>query len=162
LASFELDFFGRVRALTDAAAARLQASDEGRRAAMLSLVAAVTDTELALRADDAQITLTRQVLAAREATLRLVQARVAGGVAAAPELRANESLVASARAGLAALERQRRQRENALALLVGGPAAGRTCRRRARWSSTGCPSCRPGCRRRCCWPAPTCARPSSS
>lgn len=121
LSSFELDLFGRVRALTDAAAARLLASDEGRRATALSLVAAVMDTELALRADEAQIALTRQVLAAREATLRLVQARVSGGVAAAPELRANESLVAAARAGLAALERQRRQRENALVLLAGGP-----------------------------------------
>jgi NodT family efflux transporter outer membrane factor (OMF) lipoprotein len=121
LSSYELDLFGRVRALTDAAAARLLASDEARRAATLSLVAAVADTELALRADDALIAATAQVLAAREATAALVRTRVAGGVAAQPELLANESLVAAARANLAALERQRRQRENALVLLVGGP-----------------------------------------
>jgi NodT family efflux transporter outer membrane factor (OMF) lipoprotein len=121
LASYELDLFGRVRALTDAAAARLLASEEGRRAATLSLVAAVADTELALRADEALIAATSQVLTGREATRRLVQQRLDGGVAAAPELRANESLVAAARVSLAQLERQRLQRENALALLVGGP-----------------------------------------
>ena len=121
LASFEVDLFGRVRSLGEAAAARLAASEEGRRAAELSLVAAVVDTELALRADEALLAATAQVLAAREATLGLVRARVQGGVAAEPELRANESLVAAARVSLAALERQRRQRENALVLLAGGP-----------------------------------------
>jgi outer membrane protein, multidrug efflux system len=121
LASYELDLFGRVRALTDAAAAELLGSDAARRAATLSLVAAVIDTELALRADDALIAATEQVLAGRRATLGLVQRRVDGGVAAAPELRANESLVAAARVSLAALQRQRLQRENALVLLLGGP-----------------------------------------
>lgn len=120
-ASWELDLFGRVRAATDAAAARLLAGDESRRAVALSLAAAVADTELALRADDALIEATAQVLAAREATLALVQRRLTGGVAAAPELRANESLVAAARASLAQLQRQRAQRENALALLLGAP-----------------------------------------
>jgi NodT family efflux transporter outer membrane factor (OMF) lipoprotein len=121
LASYEIDLFGRVRALTDAAAARLLATDEARRTAALSLVAAVADTELALRGDDALISATAQVLAARESTLKLVKARFDAGVTAAPELRANESLVAGARVNLAALERQRLQRENALVLLVGGP-----------------------------------------
>lgn len=119
--SFELDLFGRVKNLTDAAAARLLASDEARRAVQLSLVTAVADTDLALRADDALIALTAQVLASREASLKLVRLKFDAGAAAEPELRAGESLVAAARASMAALQRQRQQRLNALVLLTGGP-----------------------------------------
>lgn len=118
---FELDLFGRLRSLSEAAAARMLASDEARRALQLSLVTAVADTELALRADDAQIALTAQVLQAREATLALVRLKFDAGAAAEPELRANESLVAGVRASAAALQRQRQQHLNALVLLLGAP-----------------------------------------
>jgi outer membrane protein, multidrug efflux system len=121
LASFEVDLFGRVKSLGEAAAARVLASDEARRAVQLSLVGAVVDTELALRADEASIALTDQVLASREASLKLVRLKFDAGAAAEPELRTGESLVAAARASAAALARQRAQRINALVLLVGGP-----------------------------------------
>jgi len=121
LSSFEIDLFGRVRSLTDAAASRVLASEQAWRAARLSLIATVADTELALRADDALIELTRQSLASRENSLSLERSRFDAGVIAEPAFRASESLVASARASLAALERQRLQRRNALALLLGGP-----------------------------------------
>lgn len=121
LSSFELDLFGRVKSLSDAAAARVLASEEGRRAVALSLIAAVVDAELALRADDALIAVTGQVLASREASLKLVRVKFDGGAAGEPELRATESLVAGARASALALERQRAQHLNALVLLVGSP-----------------------------------------
>jgi len=121
LASFELDLFGRVKALSEAAAARVLASDEARRAVQLSLVTAVADAELALRADDALIALTAQVLASREESLRLVRIKFDGGAAGEAELRASESLVAAARAQVQALQRQRAQHQNALVLLAGGP-----------------------------------------
>ena len=121
LTTFEIDFFGRVKSLGEAAAARLLASDEARRMVQLSLVTAVADTELALRADEAQIALTAQVLDSREASLKLVRLKFDAGAAAEPELRASESLVAGARANAAALARQRAQRINALVLLLGGP-----------------------------------------
>lgn len=121
LASFELDLFGRVKSLDEAAVARVLASDEARRAVQLSLVAAVVDTELALRADEASIALTDQVLASREASLKLVRLKFDAGAAAEPELRAGESLVAAARAAAAALARQRAQRVNGLVQLLGSP-----------------------------------------
>lgn len=120
---FELDLFGRIRSLNEAAAARLLASDEARRAVQLSLVTAVADADLVLRADDALIALTAQVLASREASLQLVRLKFDAGAAGEPELRASESLVAAARAAAAALERQRQQHRNALELLAGGPLA---------------------------------------
>jgi multidrug efflux system outer membrane protein len=121
LSSFEIDLFGRVKSLGEAAAARLLASNEGRRAVELSLIAAVADAELALRADDEQIAINAQVLASREASLRLVRVRFDAGAAGEAELRAGESLAAAARAGAQALERQRLQHLNALVLLAGGP-----------------------------------------
>jgi NodT family efflux transporter outer membrane factor (OMF) lipoprotein len=121
LSSFEIDLFGRLRSLSDAAAARLLASEEARRAAALSLVTAVVDAELALRADDELIALTERVLATREASLALVRLKFDGGLAGEPELRAGESLVAGARASRQALLRQREQHANALVLLAGGP-----------------------------------------
>lgn len=119
--SFELDLFGRVKSLTEAAAARLLASDEARRAVQLSLVTAVADADLLLRADDALIALTSQVQKSREASLKLVKLKFDAGAAAEPELRTSESLVAAAQVSAAALERQRLQHLNALVLLLGGP-----------------------------------------
>lgn len=119
--SFELDLFGRVKNLSEAAAARLLASDEGRRAAELSLIAAVADAELTLRADDEQITINTQVLGSRESSLRLAKVRFDAGASGEADLRASESLAAAARASAQALERQRLQHLNALVLLLGGP-----------------------------------------
>jgi NodT family efflux transporter outer membrane factor (OMF) lipoprotein len=124
VSGFEADLFGRVRSLSDAAAARLLASEEGRRAAQVALVAAVASTELALRADAALLQITESTLAARQESLRLSRLRFEGGVAAEPELRAAESLLAAAQASLAALQRQQAGNRNALALLLGqGPQA---------------------------------------
>jgi NodT family efflux transporter outer membrane factor (OMF) lipoprotein len=121
MSSFELDHIGRLRSLGEAAAARLLAGDEARRSVQMSLVAAVAGAELALRADDELLAITSQVLAARRETLRLARLRFEGGVAGEPELRAAESAVAAAQAGLLALQRQRAQDENALVLLLGAP-----------------------------------------
>ena len=121
LSPFEVDLFGRVRSLTDAAAARAQASAETRRAVQSALVAAVASAELALRADDDLIAITTQVLASREEALKLTRLKFDAGVAGEPELRAVESLAAGARAGLIALQRQRALDRNALVLLLGRP-----------------------------------------
>jgi multidrug efflux system outer membrane protein len=121
LSSFEIDLFGRIQSLSEAAAARLLASDEARRSVQLSLIAAVASAELALRADDELLAVTEQVLAGREETLRLVKVRFDGGLSGEPEYRAAESLVAAARVNRAALQRQRAQNLNALVLLLGQP-----------------------------------------
>ena len=121
VSAYELDLFGRVRSLSDAAAARLLAGDEARRAAQVSLLASVVAADLAVRADDELLALTQRTLATREDSLRLARIRFEGGAAAEGELRAAESLVAAARASVAALQRQRTQDGNALVLLLGAP-----------------------------------------
>ncbi len=121
VSAFELDLFGRVRSLTEAAAARYLASQDGRRAAQVSLIAAVLSTDLALRADDELLQVTQDTLQSREEGLRLMRVKFEGGASAEPELRAAESLVAAARVSLIALQRQRAQDLNALVLLLGQP-----------------------------------------
>jgi NodT family efflux transporter outer membrane factor (OMF) lipoprotein len=121
VSAFELDLFGRVRSLSEAALARYLASDEGRRAAQMSLIAGVASAELALRADDELLQVTRRTLASREEGFKLVRLRFDNGVVAEPELRGSESLVAGARASVLALQRQRSQDLNALVLLLGQP-----------------------------------------
>lgn len=121
LASWEIDLFGRLASLSEAARAQLLASQAGQRAAELTLAATVLQAALALQADDELLALARQSLASREETLRLAALREAVGAASALELQAQQALVAQARATLAQLTRQQAQDANALALLLGQP-----------------------------------------
>lgn len=118
-ASWEIDFFGRIASLKEAALAQYLASEEARRAVQTSLVASVTSTWLALQADEELLALTRSTLATREESLRLVQMRYRQGVASALDLRQAQALVATARVALAQQLRQRALDANALTLLLG-------------------------------------------
>lgn len=121
IAAFELDFFGRVRSLSQAALAEYLATEEAARAAQISLVAEVGRAYLAERAFSEQLGLARQTLAARKDSHQLVQQRYDAGAASALELRQAETLVEAARVSLAGLERQQAQAMNALTVLVGVP-----------------------------------------
>ena len=121
LASWEIDLFGRLQSASDAARAQWLASDAGRRAAEMALVAQVLSTALAVRTDDALLAVARNTLTSRDETLRLVRLREQAGASSALDLQAQLALSAQARATLAQLQRQRAQDENALALLLGQP-----------------------------------------
>ena len=119
LASWEIDLSGRLASLGEAAQAQLLASQAGRRAAELALVAAVAQAGLALRADDELAALARRLVASRAQSLALTQQRAALGAATQLDLQTQRTLGAQARAGLAQIERQRGLDAQALALLVG-------------------------------------------
>lgn len=121
ISSWELDFFGRIASLSDAAKAQLLSSEAGRRSAELTLVGAVVSGWLALAADADLAQVTERTLASRDETLRLTKLRADVGAASQLELQSAESLAASARVAALQLQRQREQDLNALALLVGGP-----------------------------------------
>ena len=123
LASFELDFFGRVRSLNNAALAQYLATEEAARAAQITLVAEVAKAYLAERAFEEQYALARKTLESRESGYKLAKQRFEVGASSALDLRQNETLVQSARASLATLTRQRAQASNALTLLVGSVPA---------------------------------------
>lgn len=122
VSSFELDFFGRVRSLREAALAQFLATDEARQAAQLSLVAQVARSYLAERALAEQRTIAEQALASRESALGVTRQRFEAGASSALELRQAESLVEAARVSLASIDRQQAQANNALVQLTGTPA----------------------------------------
>lgn len=121
VSAFELDFFGRVRSLSNAALARYLATEEGRKSAQISLIASVANLHLSLLADQELLTLTEQTLAAREESFKLTKLKFDNGVVSELDFRQSQSLVEGARATLAQLRRQRMLDENALALLIGQP-----------------------------------------
>ena len=121
VSAWELDLWGRVRSLTDAADAQFEASRQARAAAQVSLIASLATSYYALAADQAQLELARRTRDTRAETLRLVQLRFDQGVASAVELQDNRSLVEAARVALAQARRQRALDEDALVLLLGGP-----------------------------------------
>ena len=119
--AWEVDLFGRLASLSDAARAQLLGSEAGRRAAELSLTAATLQAGLAVQADAELLELTRHTLASRESTLELTRMRESAGAASLLELQAQVGLVAQARASLAQLTRQQAQDRSLLALLLGQP-----------------------------------------
>lgn len=121
IAAFELDFFGRVRSLSEAALAEYLATEAAQRAAQISLVAEVGRAYLTERALAEQLQLAQQALAARQDAYRLAQQRFQAGATSEADLRQQETLVEAARVSVAALARQRGQAANALAVLVGRP-----------------------------------------
>ncbi|MES2024784.1 MAG: efflux transporter outer membrane subunit [Pseudomonadota bacterium] len=124
LAAFELDFFGRVRSLTDAALASYLATEEAQRAAQISLVSEVAKAYLAERAYAEQQALAQSTLESRKTAYDLAKQRFEVGASSALDLRQNEALLQSARVAQVTLARQRAQALNALTLLVGQPLVG--------------------------------------
>jgi len=118
---FELDLFGRVRNLSQAALQQYFAEAANRRSAQLSLVAEVANAWLTLGADNEQLRIAQATLASYEDSLRLTEARRQLGGASALELSQTRTLVETARTDVARFAGQVAQDRNALVLLAGGP-----------------------------------------
>ena len=121
VSAYELDLFGRIRSLTDAALAQLAASEEARKAVQISLVASVANLYYAIAGDDELIALTQRTLATREESLRLTRLRYDNGVISELDLQLAQSLVEGARVVLVQQRRQRALDLNALEQLIGQP-----------------------------------------
>ena len=118
---YELDFFGRVRSLSQAAQAQLLGTAEARKTVHISLVASVASTYLGLLADDELLRVARDTLDSRAESLKLTKLRFDQGVSSELDYRQAESLTQGARVALAQTTRQRALDENALVLLLGRP-----------------------------------------
>ena len=121
VSAWELDLFGRIRSLSEAALAQYLATEEARKGVQTSLIAAVANTYLALRADEQLLAVTERALKTREESLRLTKLKFDNGVSSELDFRQAESLLEAARVSLAQLTRQRAMDENALTLLIGQP-----------------------------------------
>jgi multidrug efflux system outer membrane protein len=119
MTGYELDLFGRVRSLSQAALSQYLASEEARKTVQIALVAAVANTYIGLLADDETLRVTRDTLATREDSFKLTRLKFDNGVSSELDFRQSEQLLEGARATLSQSQRQRLQDENALALLLG-------------------------------------------
>lgn len=119
MSAYELDLFGHVRALNAAALARYLASEQGSRAARITLVAAVADAYFAERLADAQQQLAVQTRDDWQHSLALARQLKAADQNSGLDIAQAEGQVASAEADLEARKRAVAQAHNALQLLVG-------------------------------------------
>lgn len=116
---WELDLFGRLRSLSEAALEQYFATEQARRSTQIGLVASVADAWLTLQADRELLTLSAETLKTYEQSHALTQRSFDVGVASALELSQARSAVESARVSVAQYTRQVAQDRNALQLLLG-------------------------------------------
>ena len=119
LPTFELDFWGRVAALNEAALAQYLASDEAAKSFQISLIGDVANTWFQLQELVERERLANATLSNRVESLDLIRKRRDAGLATDLDALTVESLTESTRAQGAELHRQRLQTENALNLLTG-------------------------------------------
>jgi len=121
LLNWEIDLWGRLARLEEAAAAQLAASEETQRAAQASLIAETANQYLLWLELGERLRLADAALEARRRTLELIERRRDVGLANDSELLAQRGALASLRAERAALIRQRDAVFSGLTLLVGQP-----------------------------------------
>ena len=122
-ASWEPDFWGRVRRLVEANRAAEEASAADVENARLSLQAELATDYFQLRAIDAQIVLFKDSVKAFETSYTLTQNRYRAGVAAKSDVAQAETQLRSTQAQAIDLNATRAQLEHAIAVLIGKPAA---------------------------------------
>ena len=116
---WNLDFWGKYRRQTEAARARMLASEWGQRAVMSSLVANVAASYFQLRALDTELDIAKRTLASRQQSLELTRVLVRHGSASDLDVSQSEQLVYTASETIPDLERQIQQQENMLSILLG-------------------------------------------
>jgi multidrug efflux system outer membrane protein len=118
-ASWELDLWGRIRRLSEAARANVLASDEARRGVVLSLVASVATNYIQLRGLDAQVDVARKTLAAYAESVKLFELQFKYGQVSQMTVAQSQSQYETAAAQIPQLESQIAQTETALSILLG-------------------------------------------
>ena len=116
---WELDVFGRIRRASEAERALLFASEETRRAVAIALVADVGQAYVELRDLDLRVEIGRRTLASRAEYVDLARLRFEGGLTSEKDWRQAEAEYHRTAAILSDFERQDRQKENQLSVLIG-------------------------------------------
>jgi NodT family efflux transporter outer membrane factor (OMF) lipoprotein len=120
-ASWEIDFWGRLRNLNDAARAQYLATEEARRAVATDLIAQVATGYLIEREYEERVAIAQNTIATREESLRIVRRRHEVGAGSKFDMTQAQALLAQAQTTLQALDQDRAVNRNGLALLVGQP-----------------------------------------
>src|SRR5882762_8682903 len=118
-ASWELDFWGRIRRGIESADASLLATLADYDNTLVSLTADVANTYIALRTAEERIRIARENVEIQEQTLKIVEARFRNGTVTQLDVEQARTVLLNTQATLPTLETQRRQARNALAVLLG-------------------------------------------
>ena len=119
--AFEIDLFGRLRNLSEAALQSYLATQEGARAARIALVAETANAYATLAADRQLLAVSRDTLASAERTLALTRLLNGVGLSGKLDVHQAETIVEQARSDVAAAVTQVAQDRNAIDLLAGSP-----------------------------------------
>jgi NodT family efflux transporter outer membrane factor (OMF) lipoprotein len=120
-ASWEIDLWGRIRRLVEAADADLAATVEAARAVAVAVAAETAASYVELRAMQERIAIARNNIALQEQTLALVRARFESGLVGERDVAQAASNLATTRSRVPALASAQRTAENRLTVLLGLP-----------------------------------------
>jgi multidrug efflux system outer membrane protein len=123
ISSFTLDLFGRQRNLTQAQFQTFLATDEGRKATQITLVAEVATAWLTYAANADLLRVAEETLQSREQSLALTQRREAMGIGTRLDIAQAQTALQTARSDVADYKTRLAQARNALELLTGAPVS---------------------------------------
>lgn len=117
--NWELDLWGRLRRLNEAARAQYLATEEARNGVKLTLIGDVMNTYFALREQDLELAISRQTGDIANDNLRLINLRHDRGAANALDVHQAEQFLYTATAQVASSQRAIGESEDAISLLLG-------------------------------------------
>lgn len=120
--SYELDLWGKVRRQFEAARNEAAASAADYHNVLLTLTGDVAANYFLLRAFDSELAALRRTIDLRQKALSVIEQRLAAGIVPEIDAARGRTELATARAELADVKRQRQETADTLALLCGEPA----------------------------------------
>ena len=120
-ATWELDFWGRIRRGIESADASLLATLADYDSTLVTLTADVANTYIALRTAEERIRIARENVDIQEQTLKIVEARFTYGTVTQLDVEQARTVLLNTLATVPTLETQRRQARDALSVLLGMP-----------------------------------------
>jgi NodT family efflux transporter outer membrane factor (OMF) lipoprotein len=120
-ASWELDFWGRLRRAVESSNADLAASAEGYHDALVTLIGDVANNYVQVRTFQQRLAFARRNVVIQQGTLRIAEARLKAGKATALDVKQARSSLAQTEASIPPLALGLRQVNNRLCVLLGMP-----------------------------------------
>jgi len=118
-ASWQLDLFGRVRRLTEAAQAQVYGSEQAKRGVVLTLVTGVATSYIGLRALDRQLEIARATARNFSETARIFELRFKAGIVSQTEVMQITSQYQQALTAIPGIEQAIAAQENLISILLG-------------------------------------------
>ncbi len=118
-ASWEIDLFGRLQRLNEAATARAEAQAADLEQVRIVAVAELARNYYEMRGAEQRAAVTQRTLSSLQDTLRITEAQVTGGRGLAGDLASQRALLASTQAQLPVLKTARLQAMHRIAVLAG-------------------------------------------